>query len=1011
MTRIIKPPYQLIEFSGGGLNLGGYAQIAGYLPPVTLLTSIGGLQLGGRTSDLPPVGDLGGLRLGGRARSPILVGQYSPALARFGSTTGMTAVVNSPNSQGSQYLPDIGFSFPLYGSTYRSNIAISSNWALLFGFNALASTDISRTVPGQAFLMAASRARSWDRVLVKADNSYSYRIRFETQISFGSSPVYNTFEVTLYSDGSIQLVCGTNFDFYGFSGALRVRSLTKGDNVSYADFDIPSGYYNNYPDTDSVNAGVAASFVFTPDDTAANSHTVRVGSYPVLAPKISRGGLLLGGYAVAIPPVSATIASIGGLRLGGRKFAQPVTGTYSPTVALMGGRSGMTQVVSSYADDLSQYLPDIGFPFPLYGAYYQSNISVCSNSYLLFGALLTDTYFSHNYPGRGLFVGARDGSWQNIYVKADSANAYRIRFEGYHSFIGSGATFIFEVTLFSDGAIQLVLGNGYDLNAYPSDSFRSLSKGDGISYADYPYTGGAVALSGFTDDSVLTSFVFTPDEVTRTFHTVQTGSYSRNGVPPAPLPSTARGGLRLGGIAKVVIVTSLSASISQPQSLIGGLSVARSLVSSISQTQSLNGSLSIGNLLTGLASQPQVLAGGLIVGASLSVNISQSQSLIGGLSVAALLASNINQPQPLSGSLSNAPPGLSSAIVQSQTLTGGLSVAIPLASNIIQTQTLTGGLSVGKLLTGSVSQPQVLAGGLIVAAPLASNIIQSQALSGSLAVSKLLTGLVSQTQVLAGSLSVAIPLQTETTSWISRVQGLGGQPTTAGTAAVDAFFVAIKSSTYWSKLKLLHLFAGTTTIASAMAPLKHPSNTAAALTGFSGSNYNSSGSGAGIQGNSSGYINHNFSLYGNLSGSSAAIGSYSKTSGAYGSVDDFGCNVSVSALFVVSLNWSDGNTYAVAGELPNGGISITSPGAVGFSVLSKTSASDARYYLNGTQYGIATATTSALSSSLNAFYSFASGAGFNVSPRKLAFSFASDGLTPAEVSSFSAAVSNLIGAV
>ena len=303
-------------------------------------------------------------------------------------------------------------------------------------------------------------------------------------------------------------------------------------------------------------------------------------------------------------------------------------------------------------------------------------------------------------------------------------------------------------------------------------------------------------------------------------------------------------------------------------------------------------------------------------------------------------------------------------------------------------------------------------GGLSAVTPLISRISQLQSLSGLL--SSLPSGLSSaivQPQTLTSGLSVAPPLQAETTSWVSRVQGLGGQPTTLGTAAVDAFFVAIKSSTYFSKLKLLHLFGGTTTIASAMAPLKHPSNTAAALTGFSDSNYTPSGSGAGIQGNSSGYINHNFSLYGNLSGSSAAIGSYSKTSGAYGSVDDFGCNVSVSALFVVSLKWSDGNTYAVAGELPNGGISISSPGDVGFSILSKTSASDARYYLNGTQYGIATATTSPLSSSLNAFYSFASGAGFNVSPRKLAFSFASDGLTPTEARAFSTAVSNLIGAI
>ena len=259
--------------------------------------------------------------------------------------------------------------------------------------------------------------------------------------------------------------------------------------------------------------------------------------------------------------------------------------------------------------------------------------------------------------------------------------------------------------------------------------------------------------------------------------------------------------------------------------------------------------------------------------------------------------------------------------------------------------------------------------------------------------------------------SGGLGLQAETISWISRVQGLGGQPTTAGTAAVDAFFVAIKSQSYYSKIKLLQLFAGTTTIASAMAPLLHPSNTAATLTGFSSSDYTASGSGAGIQGNGSGYINHNYSLYGNTPGSSAAIGTYSKTDVGY-AVDDVGCNLSASALFVISAKWTDGNCYAPSFELPNGAISITSPGGAGFCVLSRVSSTDARYYLSGTQYGIAATATSPMPSTLNAFYSFASGtSGSGVSLRKLTFSFAATGLTPTDVANFSTAVATLVGAL
>ncbi len=610
MTKTIKPPYQLIEFTGGGLILGGYAQLKGYRPAIAPLYSKGGIRLGGRASTLAPVSTIGGLRLGGRSSVLSRIGEYSPAIARFGATVGMTEVVNSPNSQGTQYLPDIGFPFPIYGSTYKSNIAISSQWALLFGFSSLAASDISRTVPGRAFLIAASRLRSWDRVQVKSDNAFSYRVRFESTIS---TTQRTKFEVTLYSDGAIQLVCGTDFDFYGFFGQTRVRSITKGDNVSYTDFDLPYPYS---AETDSANAGVAISFVFTPDDTAGNTHTVRVGSYPKTAPKIAIGGLRLGGRSDVDPSaVTYTKIAIGGLRLGGM--------------------------------------------------------------------------------------------------------ASRVL----------------------------------------SESF---------------------------------------------------------------------GGLRLGGRADV-----------------------------------------------GTAIYPKDAIGGLKLG--------------------------------------------------------------------------------GRSNVGSTPQA-------------------------------------------------------ETTAWKNRVIALGGTTTIAAESAVDAFFVAIKPTTYWSKLKLLHLFAGTSTISSAMAPLKHPSGTAATNSGFGAGSYTNTGSSAGIQGDGSNYIDHNYSLYANSPGSSAAIGTYSKTDGGY-DVYDVGHVVNSNASLEISMRWSNGNFYADIFDAINGRVSASSPGGAGFGIVSRTSETDARYYFNGTQYGINTTTVDPMPSALNSFYSFAGGSGFGVSPRKLVFSFASDGITPTEVSSFTSAVSTLIGAI
>ena len=257
--------------------------------------------------------------------------------------------------------------------------------------------------------------------------------------------------------------------------------------------------------------------------------------------------------------------------------------------------------------------------------------------------------------------------------------------------------------------------------------------------------------------------------------------------------------------------------------------------------------------------------------------------------------------------------------------------------------------------------------------------------------------------------AAAISLQAETTSWISRVQGLGGQPTATGTAAVDAFFVAIKSSTYFSKLKLLHLLAGTTTIASAMAPLLHPSNTAATNSVFSSGAYTSSGSGAGIQGDGTNYINHNYSPYANTPGSSVTIGTYSKTGGGF-DVFDVGFQ-SGGDYLSISSQWSNGNFYADSISATTGRVYGTSPGGTGMAILTRVSATDDRYFFAGTQRGVTTTTTSTMPSSINAFYSFSGGSGFNISPRKLTFSFAATGLTPTEVANFSTAVATLVGAL
>ena len=200
-------------------------------------------------------------------------------------------------------------------------------------------------------------------------------------------------------------------------------------------------------------------------------------------------------------------------------------GSYSTTIATLQTSAGMTQIVSGYADDASQYLPDPGFNFPIYGSTYRSNIAIGSNWYLLFG-LTSSAYsgLSRTNPGRGLLFGAADRSWENVYFKAESGFC-RIRFEGHVSSSGSSYTAIFQIKLFADGTIELTIGIGAFYNPLGITPVQSLTKGDGVTYTDFTVPAGSVVQSDFTSTAVLTSLVFSPVDAAGSSHTVQYGSY------------------------------------------------------------------------------------------------------------------------------------------------------------------------------------------------------------------------------------------------------------------------------------------------------------------------------------------------------------------------------------------------------------------------------------------------------------------------------------------------------
>lgn len=127
------------------------------------------------------------------------------------------------------------------------------------------------------------------------------------------------------------------------------------------------------------------------------------------------------------------------------------------TAGVLLGTTGMTEDVSSYADD-ANFQITMPFNFPFYGV--TKTVYVGSNSYVTFGAG-SSAYLSLSctVPGKALMIQAADNSWNKLYHKNNGNGSVRIRYEGRNT-SGSGATnMTWEVTLYDDGKIMLVNGS------------------------------------------------------------------------------------------------------------------------------------------------------------------------------------------------------------------------------------------------------------------------------------------------------------------------------------------------------------------------------------------------------------------------------------------------------------------------------------------------------------------------------------------------------------------------
>jgi hypothetical protein len=194
------------------------------------------------------------------------------------------------------------------------------------------------------------------------------------------------------------------------------------------------------------------------------------------------------------------------------RFRLPVvdtTGGFSTEIAALSGAS-LPVLREGSQDDGNYLIPDIGFDFFAFGTNYRSSLYASSNSYITFG-FGSSAYsgLTSTNPGRGLFIEAGDRRWIRLRGGSLAANSYMVRWEGWPTTSESGGNWIWEVTFFADGAIQLVVNAGPN----PSGALSMLTNGNAPTPTTTPFT-----------YAPSTSWVFLPNGGGG--YTVQTGSYS-----------------------------------------------------------------------------------------------------------------------------------------------------------------------------------------------------------------------------------------------------------------------------------------------------------------------------------------------------------------------------------------------------------------------------------------------------------------------------------------------------
>jgi hypothetical protein len=429
------------------------------------------------------------------------IGAISESKGFIKGRTGLTTLVYSLSDDSTHEISNV--SIPLYGVNY-SSIFVCSNSFISFGTGSTAYGGFASLKIPALFVMSTDYKSPY--IGYQSNNTFT-RIRYEGHLLNRESYIA-MWEVTIYRDGVIELVTEVTNDKFdstyitdGVVSMLKDADSSRSKTFSPV-FDssylfVPNSDFSDYDI--HVNKSYSVNGVgFTPPPEITDisiSNDPEYSGFSWKNPSVDNfagvkiydriKGVMVADYKkpissfmernVVLPITKDYIVSTydtndnssSGVRVSFGKdvpslpnsvgqFSNTVATSQFPNPRKQNNDTVIVEKTSGVVDDDFMSLPAPDFPFLFYGV--SRAMFIGTNSYLTFGEgyKIFNNFFLDSL--RGVMVNASDNSSEFISYKKSKDN-YTIRFEGYSTSSVSSNRLIWEITLFSDGVIQIHMIN------------------------------------------------------------------------------------------------------------------------------------------------------------------------------------------------------------------------------------------------------------------------------------------------------------------------------------------------------------------------------------------------------------------------------------------------------------------------------------------------------------------------------------------------------------------------